>query len=214
MKVLAVILIFLAGGAACPAALEWTTTSQQLTATPGQQAMTVVFSFRNAGTQPVRILAVDPSCGCMSAVPDKADCPPGATGEIRIDLRLTGYSGRVRRSVAVTTDAADGKFAELTLTVDIPDLAAITPRFLFWRVGDQPSEKVVDVVVTDPKTTTLGRVECPNPRFQTRLTPGQPGTYRLSIKPVDTRLPDEVSLEFEMIVDGRPQPSYVYAAVK
>lgn len=214
MKVWALTLVLLAGSAAFPAALEWKTTDLQLTALPGQQSMNVAFSFRNVGNRPVRILALDPSCSCMSAEPDKAVYVPGGSGEIRVELALTGYSGRLRRRVTVTTDAAEGKFAELTLTVDIPELVVITPRFLFWRVGDPPEEKAVEIVVTDPKTTTLKGVECANPRFQTQLIPRQPGTFRLTVKPADTREPDEVALQLNTIGGGRPQTFLIYAAVK
>ena len=214
MKVWALTLFFWAGGAAFPAALEWKTTDLQLTAQPGQQSMHVAFSFRNVGDRPVRILALDPSCSCMSAEPDKAVYVPGGSGEIRVELALTGYSGRLRRRVTVTTDDAEGKFAELTLTVDIPELVVITPRFLFWRVGDQPEVKAVEIVVTDPKTTTLKGVECANPRFQTQLTPRQPGMFRLTVKPADTREPDEVALQLNAIAGGRPQTFLIYAAVK
>src|SRR5664280_66400 len=76
MKVWALTLFFWAGGAAFPAALEWKTTDLQLAAQPGQQSMHVAFSFRNVGDRPVRILALDPSCSCMSAEPAKAVCGP------------------------------------------------------------------------------------------------------------------------------------------
>jgi hypothetical protein len=207
-------LFFLAGIAACPAALEWKTTDLQLAAQPGQQAMSLTFPFRNAGDRPVRILSLDPSCSCMSATPDKAVCAPGESGEIRVELALTGYAGRVRRSVAVATDAADGKFAELTLTVEIPELIVITPRFLFWRVGAESDEKVAEVVVTDPKTTSLDRVECANPRFHAQLSPGLSGVFRLTVKPTDTRQPEEAMIHLNVIVGGRPQEFVIYAAVK
>ncbi len=207
-------LIFLAGIAACPAALEWKTTDLQLTAQPGQQALSVTFPFRNAGDRPVRIISLDPSCRCVSAAPDKAVCAAGESGEIRVELALTGYSGRVRRSVTVTTDAADGKFAELTLTVEIPELVAITPRFLYWRVGAVPEVKVVEVVVTDPKTTTLSQVECANPRFQAQLSPGRSGAFRLTVQPADTRQPDEAMVLLNVLVGGRAQEFVIYAAIK
>lgn len=209
-----VILIFLAGVAACPAALEWKATDLQLTARPGQQSLSVVFPFRNAGRNPVRILSLDPSCSCMSTGMAKAVYAPGESGEIRVELALAGYSGRVRRSVVVATDDPGGRYAELTMTVDIPDLVAITPRFLFWRVGERPEEKQAEVVVTDPETTGLGGVECANPRFHAQLSPREPGAFRLTIRPWDTSRPDEAMVHLNVTVDGRSQTFVIYAAVK
>jgi hypothetical protein len=120
----------------------------------------------------------------------------------------------VRRSVAVTTDDANGRFAELTLTVEIPELIVITPRFLFWRVGDLPEEKMAEVLVTDPKTTALDGIECANPHFQTQLSGRQPGVFRLTIRPADTRQPDEAMVHLNAIVGGRAQTYVIYAAVK
>jgi hypothetical protein len=214
IKVLVFSLMLLAGVATCPAALEWKTTDLQLTAQPGQQSMSVVFPFRNAGEKPVRILSLDPSCSCMSAAPVRAVCAPGESGEIRVELVLAGYSGRVRRSVAVATDDPGGRFAELTMTVEIPELVAITPRFLFWRVGDKPEEKVSEVVLADPKATAPGGIECANPRFQVQLSPLQPGAFRLAVRPADTRRPDEAMVHLTVITGGRPQTYVIYAAVK
>jgi Protein of unknown function (DUF1573) len=213
-KIPGFVLLFLAGIVACPAALEWKTTEVQATAQPGQVALTVTFPFRNTGDHPVRILSLDPSCSCMSAVPNQAVCAPGESGEISVELALTGYAGRLRRAVTVTTDAVDGKFAELTLTVEIPELVAITPRFLFWRVGAAPEEKAVEIVITDPKTTKLDGTECANPHFQAQLSPGPSGAFRLAVKPADTRQPDEAMIHLKVVVSGREQEFVVYAAVK
>jgi hypothetical protein len=213
-KVGALILVVLTGVVACPAALEWKTTNLELTAQPGQQAMSVTFPFRNAGDRPVRILSLDPSCSCMSAAPDKEICAPGESGEIRVELAVAGYSGRVRRSIAVVTDDANGRFAELTLTVDIPELVVITPRFLFWKVGDAPEAKSAELVVADPKTTTFDGIECANSHFQTKFSVRRPGVFRLTIRPADTRQPDEAMVHLNAVVGGRSQTYVIYAAVK
>lgn len=214
MKALLLILVLMAGIADCRGALEWKTTDLQRTAEPGQESMTVEFAFRNAGDTPLRILALNPSCSCMSAEPDKAIYAPGQTGEIRVDLSLVGYSGHVRRSIAVTTDDAKSKYANLTLTVEIPEVVTITPRFLFWRVGDRVEDKSADVVLADPRTTTLGEVECANTRFTAHLSSRQDGTFQLAVRPVDTRQSDEAMIHLNLTVRGRPETFVIYAAVK
>lgn len=214
MKVPVLILVILTGVVACRAALEWKTTDLLRTAEPGQEAMSVTFPFQNTGDKPVRILSLDPSCSCMSAAPDKFVYAPGEVGEIRVDLTLVGYSGSLRRSVAVTTDDAKSRFSDLTLKVEIPDVVVITPRFLFWRVGDQPEDKVVEVVVTDPKTTTIGEVECANVHFQAHVSTQQSGRFRLTVRPEDTRQPDEAMVHLNVSVRGRPQTYVIYAAIK
>ena len=214
MRLLVCALALLACRPVFPASLQWKSTDLQLAARPGQDSMNAVFAFRNAGDTAVRILALDPSCSCMSAEPDKAVHAPGESGEIRVVLALTGYVGRMHRTLAVTTDDAQGRYTELTLTVDIPEWVTITPRFLFWRLGDPPEEKTVDISVADPEAATVDKLECANPRFQTRLSPRETGRYRLAVKPVDTRQPAEASLHLNVTTGGRPQTFLVYVAVR
>jgi hypothetical protein len=150
----------------------------------------------------------------MAAEPDKAVHAPGESGEIRVDLSLTGYVGRIHRTLAVTTDDPAGRFTDLTMTIDLPEWVTITPRFLFWRVGDPPDEKAVDVTIADPKAVTVGKLESASPRFDAQLRPRPTGGYRLAVKPADTRQGDEASLRLNLIVGGRPQVYLVYVAVK
>jgi hypothetical protein len=214
MRILAVILVLLAGGQTGQAALEWKITDLQLKTEVGQEQAVAVFPFRNRGEQPVRIISVDPSCSCMAAEPGKEVYAPGETGEIRVEIALAGYVGRLRRSVAVETDDATGRFAELTLTVDIPEPVVINPRFLFWRVGDQPEEKSLEIVVTEPKKTVFGEIECSSPLFHARLLPQPAGGYRLAVEPADLRQPAEAIIRLPVTIGGRPQVRLVYVAVK
>jgi hypothetical protein len=214
MRLLAVILALLAGGQNGRAALEWKTTDLQLKTEVGQEQAVAVFPFRNRGDKPVRIISVDPSCSCMAAEPGKEVYAPGEAGEIRVEVALAGYVGRLRRSVAVETDDATGRFAELILTVDIPEPVVINPRFLLWRVGDRPEEKSLEIVVAEPKTTVFGEIECSSPLFHARLLPQPAGGYRLAVEPADLRQPAEAIIHLPVTIAGRPQMRLVYVAVK
>jgi hypothetical protein len=127
---------------------------------------------------------------------------------------LAGYVGRLRRSVAVETDDAPGRFAELILTVDIPEPVDINPRFLLWRVGDRAEEKSLEIVVTEPNKTVFGEIECSSPLFHARLLPQPAGGYRLAVEPVDLRQPAEAIIHLPVTIAGRPQMRLVYVAVK
>ena len=214
MRILAVILALLAGGQTGRAALEWKTTDLQLKTEVGQERAVAVFPFRNGGNKPVRIISIDPSCSCMAAEPGKEVYASGETGEIRVEVALAGYVGRLRRSVAVETDDATGKFTELILTVDIPEPVVINPRFLFWRVGDQPEEKSLEIVVNEPGKTVFGEIECSSPLFHARLLPRPAGGYRLTVEPADLRQPAEAIIHLPVTIAGRPQVRLVYVAVK
>jgi hypothetical protein len=214
MRIAAPILLLVLSGLACPAALEWKTTDIALKTEIGQEQAIAVFLFHNGGNKPVRIIALDPSCSCIAAEPGKELYAPGESGEIRVAMALAGYVGHLRRSVAVETDDPEHKFAELTLTVDIPEPVAITPRFLFWRVGDRLEEKSLEIVVAEPTTTTINGIECDNPRFRARLSSGPAGHYRLLVLPADVQQPADAAVHVKAIVGDRAQDYVVYVAVK
>lgn len=207
-------LVWIVGAQTCLAALEWKTTDLQLKTEVGQEQAVAVFPFRNQGDQPVRIVSVDPSCRCMAAEPGKEVYAPGETGEISVEVALTGYVGRLRRSIAVETDDAASRFVELTLTVDIPEPVVINPRFLFWRVGDRPEQRSLEIVVAEPKTTAFGEIECNNPLFHVQLQPELAGRYRLAVQPADVRQTAEAIIRLNVTIGGRPQVYVVYVAVK
>jgi hypothetical protein len=150
----------------------------------------------------------------MAAEPGKEVYASGETGEIRVEVALTGYVGRLRRSIAVETDDATSRFVELTLTVDIPEPVVINPRFLFWRVGDRPEQRSLEIVLTEPKKTAFGEIECNNPLFHVQLQPEPAGRYRLAVQPADVRQPAEATIRLNVTIGGRPQVYVVYVAVK
>jgi len=83
----------------------------------------------------------------------------------------------MHRTLAVTTDDAQGKFTDLTVTVDIPESVTITPRFLFWRVGDAPEEKAAEITIADPKAVTVDGWSVPTSDFRRSSCRGKPEDF-------------------------------------
>lgn len=214
VKISACLCLLAVGAPTALADLQWKTTDLEIKTEVGQEDAVAVYPFRNAGDKPVRILSLDPSCNCVSAEPSKELYAPGEAGEIRVTASLAGFVGRLRRSIVVETDDVAGKFAELTLTLDIPEPVTISPRFLLWQVGDKPEEKSLEIVLAEPGKTKLGEVECRHPVFSARLTPEQAGRCRLLVKPADTQRPAEATIRLNVTIAGRPQSCVIYVAVR
>lgn len=210
----AMVLMMLAGAPLCRASLDWKTTDLELRTKVGQEQAVAVYRFRNAGDRPVRIISLDPSCRCMAAAPGKPVVAPGEWGEIRVDVSLTGYTGRLRRSVAVETDDPGHRYTNLTLTVDVPEPVAITPRFLYWTVGEAPKGKSLAIAVADPENTSVQGVKSEDPAFHAVLRAEGKGRYRLTIRPDATRRPRDTPVQVKAVIGGRTQVYIVYAAVK
>lgn len=62
------------------------------------------FVFTNAGTKPLQILAVQPSCGCTTPGWSKEPIMPGKTGTIKAQYDPKGRPGYFNKSLTVTTD--------------------------------------------------------------------------------------------------------------
>jgi hypothetical protein len=114
----------------------------------------------------------------------------------------------------VETDDAAARFAELTLTLDIPDPVVISPRFLLWPVGGHPEEESLEIVLADPAKSKLGDAECQPPVFNVRLIPGEAGRSRLFVKPADTQRPAEATIRLTVTIADRPQSYVIYVAVR
>ncbi len=63
-----------------------------------------VFSLRNDGDRPIRILKVQATCGCTTAGAAREDLPPGETTDLTTRISLRGRSGPQKYSLTIHTD--------------------------------------------------------------------------------------------------------------
>lgn len=68
---------------------------------------TCVFTFTNAGNQPLVLNNVVPSCGCTTPTYTKTPIAPGEKGEIKVKYNGTGkYPARFKKSITVRTNGS------------------------------------------------------------------------------------------------------------
>jgi hypothetical protein len=63
-----------------------------------------VFSFGNAGGEELRVIQVEPSCGCTSALLSDPLLPAGARGSIRVVFDSDNFAGDVVKEVEVRSN--------------------------------------------------------------------------------------------------------------
>jgi len=103
------------------AGLTWDRPAAVLTAQPGQRTVQAIFHFRNTSSHPVTILAIEPSCRCVSAETPKLVWLPGEAGDLLATFTVGGQRGKVERSIEVTTDETDcPPTRALTLQINLP----------------------------------------------------------------------------------------------
>ncbi|HEY4300423.1 MAG TPA: DUF1573 domain-containing protein [Candidatus Didemnitutus sp.] len=167
-------------------ALEWDATTAESHPAPFQAEVDLEFTFRNAGSKPVHILSVNTGCHCVSAKADNEVVEPGARGRILAHFSIGDRVGLYERTIAVSTDDATQP-QYLTVSVDIPDIATVTPRVLEWHRGDAPTEQFVEISAGANVLVDFKEATATNNAFEVRLEPIELGRrYRLAIKPRST----------------------------
>lgn len=168
------------------AALTWVSTGFAGATKPLQRTLDVAFAFKNTGTTPVAIRDVQVNCDCMTASADKQIYQPGEAGVISARFAVGDRVGVYQRSVTVVTD--DGAPPQrLHVQIDVPELAAVTPRVLDWSPGATNDEKPVEVVVAESIQINFSAVFVSSEAFRARVETVEPGRrYRVFVQPLST----------------------------
>jgi hypothetical protein len=87
----------------------------------------LTFEFENVGDSLLIIKNITATCGCTVPRLKKREFEPGEKGEIPVQFLSRGYSGKVTKSLKVTTNNPDRVFDRLTITgtVKLTNFAAI-----------------------------------------------------------------------------------------
>lgn len=152
------------------AELKWDRLESTLQVKSWVAQETVKFGFTNAGTTPVKILEVAPSCGCTVAALDRPEVAPGERGEITADFHPAGKVGTVRIPIRVRTDG-DPAEVTLTLVATISEPLQLGARFVYWKSGEPRAMRTVRLTVADREQVELVGVECTTPNFKVTLAP-------------------------------------------
>ena len=103
------------------------------------------FKIKNSGGAPLKIERVKPSCGCTTVDFDKI-IAPGATGKITLKVDTKKFSGTIRKTAQVSTNASKAD-QRLTMSGKIELAISIDPKL--------PRIQVVRGVPIKPLAITL-----------------------------------------------------------
>lgn len=196
-------------------AVTWASMQREISVKNGQAMIALGFPFKNTGTTPVRITAVIPSCDCLTPRLEKRIFAPGELGEVLVEFALGGRAGRQEKSVTIISDDAPDSPTVLRLVVDILEPVAISPKFVFWRVGEPAAEKSIEVTLVEPSTDSVGSVQCAESAFVARTESGKdPGQHRVFIRPIDTTKSVQAPIRLTAVVNGHMKVYVIVAAVK
>jgi Protein of unknown function (DUF1573) len=214
MKVIAFLLVAVA--APVYGQLKWENPEQTLTAKPLDKVISTKFRFTNAGTSPVKITDLQPSCGCTTASLQKKEYAPGESGEIEAKFKFDGRVGHQEKWIVVTTDWVPPQRIILRFTVSIPESITIQPQLVLWRVGDQLKPKTVRIAIPDEVPGRVVSVQADNAAVKLELHEIRPGKeLEVEVTPTTTSQPESATLLIRTDYPAEnPATHYAYARVK
>lgn len=191
--------ILLAGVVQSRAALSWENKKVELTSELGESIIRTGYCFTNTGKTTISVLAVRPSCGCVSTFLTKFDYAPGEGGQIKItfDLGMDEFAKLQKRTIAVVTSDAPKKPTVLQLRVHVPEAVSVSPEALVWHHGEKPKAKEA-VVNAGSSVAAIKLIQTAfNDNFTVEVRPEIEGRrYRLRITPKNTGNPSYASIKF------------------
>jgi len=214
MKSLLFLLCLIAGTAF--GQLTWETTQQTFNSKPKEEFVTAKYKFTNTGTEPIKIENVRTSCGCTTAVLKKTDYAPGESGEIESRFTFSGRTGKQEKAIVVQTSDKPNDPTILQLHVYIEDIVKIEPEVVLWRVGEQPSPKLIHIEVANDATVKVLSVTSDNAALKVKLTELEPGKkYDVEVTPDSAAQPQVAILQIKTNYPAdNPDTKYAYARVR
>jgi len=125
--------------------LEWETTEKVVPSGLDSEHVEAAFPFRNAGEDPVVILDIKHSCGCMTEELEKKVYEPGESGQIRVAMDLEGLQGEQVKTVSVYTSENPEMPKILTFITDVPVRYKLRPGILAWKFRSEPKVRRVNL---------------------------------------------------------------------
>ena len=135
-------------------------------AIPTDEETEIVYSFKNKGKRTIEILRVKPSCGCTIANLDKKVYQPEKSGQIKVTFKHGGRVGRMDHEILVLTNELFNASYSLLLTIEIPKIIDVSPRFLLWRKKEALESKTITLKTVSDETIENITVLQDNPAFQ------------------------------------------------
>lgn len=132
---------------------------------------TYTFTFRNDGNAPLKLISVNPSCGCTTPEWTQDPIAPGGTGSVTVSFDSEGLPGPFHKRIAVNSD---GKPMQVILNIE----GEVHPRPL-----QQPTAQ--GALLIERYTDDLGEIESGQvPYVRVRIQNG--GNQPLLIKSIRT----------------------------
>jgi hypothetical protein len=88
------------------------------------------FTIRNAGTAPLLLTEIRPSCGCTAIAVTNQEIPPGGTSSIELAFSTRGFTGENRLTITVLSNDPSNPQSVLEFKADVERLLDFEPQYI------------------------------------------------------------------------------------
>lgn len=195
------ILLGLSAVAHSRAGLAWEKERIELRPAIGENVIRTGYTFKNTGTEPVSVIAIKPSCGCVATNLEKFEYAPGESGTLKVtfDAEMDKDEPSQERTIKIVTSDAPDHPKVLELSVHVHEAVKVSPEGVVWPHG-QPGKPKEVVVKAGADVKSINLVQTgENDNFAVDLKrEGEGESYRMTITPKNTDTPSYATLVFDV----------------
>jgi Protein of unknown function (DUF1573) len=141
------------------------------------------FEFVNQGPEPIEIIRVEPSCGCMAVKLDRRRFQPGEKGELTLEIRpttqITGVQSWFAKVEYQTGSAGAARSLQLQLQAVVRHEVTVTPAALVW--SGTGSREIIVTDRRDPPRTVTG-LHFSSPLIAAKIMSAEKGNCRIVLQ--------------------------------
>ena len=153
---------------------------------------TGTITLKNIGTQPLKILRVQPSCGCTTVRQPKSELQPNESDVVEVSFSAVLYRGPVEKYVNVETNDPLSQYVAVKLIADVKEeLAPTSSSYSVWLGNVQIGKKIEQSLTftnRSGKIISVKEISSSSPQVsassdQKRVNPSDTLTIKLSVIP-------------------------------
>lgn len=178
----------------------------------GMIAYDFAFKFINNSDKDIKIVSIKSSCGCTIIKHNNATYAPNQGGEIKGTFNIGDRKGLNEKSIVVFTDDVSNPRIKLLLRINIIDPVNLSPRLLFWTVGEKLNAKIATMTLKTKKLK-FDKIEYDSKIFECE-TMHNDNKFYISVTPTSTKNPVKSMLKITLSNFSLKKVFYIHALIK
>jgi len=199
------------------AGLSWERERISMLADRGTRTIESYLRFTNTSARQVRVVAVKPSCGCISTELPKEFFAPGEKGEIKVIFEVGNKLGREEKYVEISTDEPGTPAYRVNLVINIPAWLEFAADDLVWSVSSSTArEQFIRLRSPLHRQLEITKIRYDPNRWKVEISDGEEphSSYLISIRPVSTSTSLQEALTFLVRFNELERDFVFYGQIK